>query len=67
VGNILLDQETRTDEPNLELVRRAGWTVGEAHGQYCVAWRGRSEEVVLVWQKGTWEQLTGSGQWQDVE
>jgi len=66
VGNILSNREARSDEPNLELVRRAGWSVGDVSGRYCVAWRGRDEEVVLVWQNGTWEQLTGRGHWRDV-
>jgi hypothetical protein len=67
VGNILSDQETSVDEPNLEMVRRAGWAVFLTYGRYCVASRGRSEEVVLVWQNGAWEQLTGRGQWRDAE
>ena len=66
MGNILSNREARSDEPNLELVRRAGWSVRAVSGRYCVAWRGRDEEVVLVWQNGTWEQLTGRGHWRLV-
>jgi hypothetical protein len=66
VGNILSDRELAAGEPNLEIVRRAGWAVRIAYGRYCVAWRGRDEEVVLVWRNGTWEQLNGRGQWRDA-
>lgn len=66
MGNNLSDQDTRAEEPNLEIVRRAGWAVRIAAGRYCVAWRGRDEEVVLVWQNGAWELLTGRGQWRDA-
>ena len=66
MGTIQSDRDARADEPNLEVVRRAGWAVRVACGRYCVAWRGRDEEVVLVWQNGTWEQLTGRGHWRDV-
>jgi hypothetical protein len=66
MGDILSDKETKRDEPNLEVIRRAGWAVTTTYGRYCVAWRGRGEEVVLVWRNGTWEQITGRGQWRDA-
>ena len=66
MGTPLSNRQTATDEPNLELVRRAGWAILFTAGLYCVAWRGRGEEVVLVWQHGTWEQLIGRGHWQDA-
>jgi hypothetical protein len=59
-------QEAAPEEPNLEIVRRSGWHVTHAAGRYCVAWRGRDEEVVLVWRNGTWERVTGRGQFRDA-
>jgi hypothetical protein len=46
--------------PNLELLRRAGWSVGTAAGAYCVAWRGR-DEVVFQWRDGGWHRVGGQG------
>lgn len=46
-------------EPNVEMVRRLGWSVKAASGHYCVAWRG-ADEVVLVWRGGHWERVGGS-------
>ena len=60
------NREAQSDEPNLEMVHRAGWSVRAVSGRYCVAWRGRNEEVVLVWRNGTWEQLIGRGRWRDA-
>ena len=47
------------NEPKPELLRREGWNVKAAHGQYCVVWRGH-EEVVMVWRAGHWERAGGS-------
>ena len=51
---------TQHDEPNYEILRHAGWAVNVMCGAYCVAFRG-SEEVVLLWQKGEWNQVGGRG------
>ena len=51
---------TRETEPNLELLRRAGWSVNNVTGAYCVAWRGR-DEVVFQWRDGAWQRLGGRG------
>lgn len=45
-------------DPNLEMVRRLGWTIKAASGRYCVAWRG-PDEIVLVWRGGRWERTDG--------
>jgi hypothetical protein len=50
----------KEDEPNVELLRRAGWSVGTASGDYCLAWRGR-DEIVFEWRAGTWHRLGGRG------
>jgi hypothetical protein len=47
-------------EPNVELLRRIGWSVASATGVYCVAWRGR-DEVVFEWRAGTWHRVGGRG------
>jgi hypothetical protein len=47
-------------EPNIELLRRMGWSVGTTAGDYCLAWRGR-DEVVFEWRGGTWHRLGGRG------
>lgn len=54
----------KPDEPKLELLRRHGWSVKSAHGNYCVVWRG-SEEVLMVWRDGQWERA-GGGQLRDA-
>lgn len=46
-------------EPNVELLRSHGWTISSLSGNYCVAWRG-NEEVILVWRNQTWERIGGS-------
>ncbi len=46
--------------PNVELLRRHGWSVSIATGDYCVAWRGR-DEVVFEWRGGEWQRLGGRG------
>ncbi len=46
--------------PNIELIRRLGWSVGSFTGDYCVAWRGR-DEVVLEWKAGGWHRVGGRG------
>ena len=51
---------TRDGEPNIELLRRMGWSVGTLTGDYCVAWRGR-DEVVFEWNAGGWHRLGGRG------
>jgi len=48
------------NEPNVELLRRSGWSVGSFAGLYCVAWRGR-DEVVFEWRNGGWHRLGGRG------
>jgi hypothetical protein len=50
----------RDPGPNVELLRRTGWAVGFAAGDYCVAWRGR-DEVVFEWRAGEWHRLGGRG------
>lgn len=47
-------------EPNVELLRRMGWSVGTTSGAYCLAWRGR-DEVVFEWAGGTWHRVGGRG------
>ncbi len=54
------EQSGTTESPNFELLYRAGWSVECVVGQYCVAWRG-PEEVVLVWRDGAWRQVAGRG------
>lgn len=46
--------------PNVELLRRHGWSVNVLAGPYCVAWRG-SNEVIFVWRDGAWQRLGGKG------
>jgi hypothetical protein len=53
------------DVPNLELIRRSGWSVGSASGNYATAWRGR-DEVLLVWRDGGWERAAGKGDYRDA-
>ncbi|WP_439629100.1 hypothetical protein [Gemmata sp.] len=50
----------RAGEPNPELLRQYGWSVGASNGPYCVAWRGR-DEVVLEWTADGWHYLGGRG------
>ena len=47
-------------EPNIELLRRSGWSVGVSSGSYCVAWRGQ-HEVVFEWRFGEWHRVSGRG------
>jgi hypothetical protein len=49
---------SRDSEPNVELLRRYGWSVNSVTGRYCVAWRGR-DEVVFEWREDQWERLGG--------
>jgi hypothetical protein len=51
---------TQDGEPNIELLRRMGWSIGTCTGDYCVAWRGR-DEVVFEWKAGGWHRLGGRG------
>ena len=51
---------TRDSEPNIELLRRLGWSVNSLTGAYCVAWRGR-DEVVFEWRQEHWERVGGRG------
>ena len=51
---------TRDGDPNVELLRRMGWSIGTASGDYCLAWRGR-DEVVFEWRAGAWHRLGGRG------
>jgi hypothetical protein len=48
------------EEPNFELLRRAGWSPSCITGAYCVAWRGR-DEVVFEWRDGEWHRVGGRG------
>jgi len=48
----------RDTEPNVELLRRYGWSVNSVSGPYCVAWRGR-DEVVFQWREEQWERIGG--------
>jgi hypothetical protein len=51
----------KTDgEPNVELLRRMGWSVGNNSGAYCVAWRGR-DEVIFEWRGDGWHRVGGRG------
>jgi len=47
-------------EPNVELLRRSGWSIGTFSGAYCVAWRGPAE-VVFEWRSGDWHRVGGRG------
>ena len=47
-------------EPNVELLRRNGWSVGAFNGTYCVAWRG-PDEVVFEWKSDRWHRVGGRG------
>jgi hypothetical protein len=47
-------------EPNVELLRRMGWSVCTCSGDYCVAWRGR-DEVIFEWRAGGWHRVGGRG------
>lgn len=46
--------------PNVELLRRVGWSVASITGAYCVAWRGR-DEVVFEWRGDGWHRVGGRG------
>jgi len=48
------------NEPNVELLRRSGWSIGTFSGVYCVAWRGH-DEVVFEWKSGDWHRVGGRG------
>ena len=54
----LLSKENPT--PNVELLRRIGWSVASMTGAYCVAWRGR-DEVVFEWRGDAWYRVGGRG------
>lgn len=56
---------TQDGEPNIELLRRTGWSVGTTTGTYCLAWRGR-DEVVFEWKAGGWQRVGGRGGVDDV-
>ena len=49
-----------SSEPNVELLRRHGWSVNCMSGAYCVAWRGR-DEVLFQWSEGAWNRVGGRG------
>ena len=51
---------TRDTEPNVELLRRLGWSVNSVTGAYCMAWRGR-DEVVFEWRDENWQRVGGRG------
>jgi hypothetical protein len=44
----------RSPGPDPAVLRAQGWAVAAVVGEYCVAWRG-AEEVVLVWRDGGWQ------------
>ncbi|MDW8199125.1 MAG: hypothetical protein RMJ56_16130 [Gemmataceae bacterium] len=44
--------------PNIELLRRSGWSVANISGRYCVAWRG-PDEVVFEWRGDGWHRVGG--------
>jgi hypothetical protein len=46
--------------PNVELLRRTGWSVATCSGDYCVAWRGR-DEIIFQWRSGMWHRVGGRG------
>jgi len=50
----------RGGEPNVELLRRMGWSVRTLSGDYCAAWRG-PEEVVFEWHCDGWHRVGGRG------
>lgn len=50
----------RAGDPNPELLRQYGWSIGAFSGPYCVAWRGR-DEVVLEWTDDGWHYIGGRG------
>jgi hypothetical protein len=43
-------------EPDLELLRIAGWNVIALVGCYCSAWRAH-EQAVMIWANGAWRRL----------
>ncbi len=51
--------------PNVELLRRAGWSVNSTAGSYCVAWRGR-DEVVFEWREASWRRVSGRGPAEEI-
>jgi hypothetical protein len=56
---------SRDSEPNVELLRRMGWSVNAISGSYCVAWRGR-DEVVFEWRSEGWRRIGGRGTGDDL-
>ncbi len=44
--------------PDVDALRRAGWSVAGMVGQYAVAFRG-AEEVVFAWRNGEWQIVGG--------
>jgi hypothetical protein len=61
MGNLLPVKREAESGPNLELLRRDGWSINSCHGPYVVAWRGSSEQIVVRWRNGAWERLDGRG------
>jgi hypothetical protein len=57
IAPLLIAQET---SPNVELLRRHGWSVNCISGSYCTAWRGLSE-VTFAWRDGSWQRVGGRG------
>lgn len=53
-------------EPNVELLRRMGWSIGTYFGDYCVAWRGR-DEVAFEWRADGWHRVGGRGGVDDIQ
>ena len=57
IAPILISSES---VPNVELLRRNGWSVNSVSGPYCVAWRGVNE-IVFHWRNGSWQRVGGRG------
>jgi hypothetical protein len=57
LSHLTVNRET---EPNVELLRRLGWSVNAMAGSYCVAWRGQ-DEAVFQWHGNGWHCICGRG------
>ena len=57
--NVLNLDDTRVlPFPDVDALRRAGWSVAGMVGQYAVAFRG-AEEVVFAWRNAEWQIVGG--------
>ncbi|MGL4420996.1 MAG: hypothetical protein ACRCZF_10060, partial [Gemmataceae bacterium] len=52
--------ESFSEKPNIELIRRNGWTILNSYGAYCVVCRG-AEQIVFQWSAGEWVRVHGRG------